>query len=155
MVCLGNICRSPLAQGILEDICRQKYLNWEIDSCGTSGHHHGEPPDPRSIHIARKNGLDITTQRARPFRSYDLEYYDYILVMDRQNLRDVLRHAQNQEEKGKIKMIMEFVRPGSPDNVPDPYYDNDGFEQVFDMLHQACLKFTEHVTLSSKNTSHA
>jgi protein-tyrosine phosphatase len=137
MVCLGNICRSPLAEGILKHKIRKKGLDWHIDSAGTGGWHAGELPDRRSIAIARKNGIDITDQRARKFRAADLDNFDLILTMDYANYLDVKRLAKTPQQEEKIKLIMNFNSPNSDEEVPDPYYD-DRFELVFEMLDRAC-----------------
>ncbi len=137
MVCLGNICRSPLAEGILKAKVREHGLDWQVDSAGTSSWHVGELPDPRSIATARKHGIDITDQRARQLRPEDLDEYDLILAMDRSNLHDILRLARNDEQRRKVRLIMEFADPDNAQDVPDPYWDDDGFEQVFHMLERA------------------
>lgn len=138
MVCLGNICRSPLAEGILKEKIKEKRLNWKVDSAGTGSWHIGELPDPRSVATARKNGINITDQRARQFRSSDLDEFDLILVMDRMNYRDVLRFAKTDDQRAKVRMIMDFVHPESNASVPDPYWDDEGFDQVYQMLKNAC-----------------
>ena len=137
MVCLGNICRSPLAEGILKSkLDSEKY---EVQSAGTGGWHVGSLPDPRSIAIAKKHGLDITDQRGRKFSAYDFETYDYIFVMDNSNFRDVTQLAQNDSEKEKVKLILNELFPCENVDVPDPYYGGDtGFEQVYQMLDEAC-----------------
>ncbi len=137
MVCLGNICRSPLAEGILKAKAAAYGLDWQVDSAGTSSWHVGELPDKRSIATARQHGIDITDQRARQLRPADLDTYDLILAMDRNNLRDILRLAQNERQRQKVRLVMEFVDPNQPSDVPDPYWDDDGFEQVYQMLEQA------------------
>ena len=137
MICLGNICRSPLAEGILKHKIKKKGLDWHIDSAGTGGWHSGELPDRRSIAIARKNGIDITDQRARKFHPADLDNFDLILTMDYANYLDIKRHAKTPEQEDKIKMIMNFSSPNGDEVVPDPYYD-DRFELVFEMLDKAC-----------------
>lgn len=138
MVCLGNICRSPLAEGILKTKIKAKRLPWKVDSAGTGSWHVGELPDPRSVATARKNGINITDQRARQFRSADLDEFDLILTMDHSNYRDVLRFATNDEQRAKIQMIMNFVYPNNNMDVPDPYWDDEGFDKVFQMLETAC-----------------
>lgn len=143
MVCLGNICRSPLAEGILKHKVRQNGFDWTVDSAGTGFWHTGELPDRRSIAVARKYGIDITNQRARQFRPDDFDRFDRILVMDTQNRRDVLRHARNDEHRAKVQLILDYLYPGQEENVPDPYYDDDGFEEVFRMLDAACDKLLE------------
>jgi protein-tyrosine phosphatase len=138
MVCLGNICRSPLAEGILKHKAKQLNLHWEIDSAGTSGWHAGNLPDSRSIDIAKKYGIDITDQRSRQFSPYDIEYFDVIYAMDTSNFRDIKLHAHNEQERNKIKLILNESMPNQNRSVPDPYYDDNGFEEVFEMLSKAC-----------------
>ena len=140
MVCLGNICRSPLAEGILKDKVRRRKLNWEVDSAGTGYWHVGEGPDPRSVAIARQNGIDIRDQRARQLLAKDLEEYDLIFAMDTQNYQQIRRMASDSRQEGKIHLIMDLVHPGAGYSVPDPYYDDHGFEGVFQMLDDACEK---------------
>lgn len=138
MVCLGNICRSPLAEGILKHKARQHDLAWEIDSAGTGAWHIGQLPDQRSIAKAREYGINITDQRARQLKPEDLSYFDLILTMDESNHRNALHLANSKEEEAKVKMIMDYVSPGERIDVPDPYWDDDGFEQVYQMLDRAC-----------------
>ncbi len=137
MVCLGNICRSPLAEGILKHKIREKGLDWYVDSAGTGGWHAGELPDRRSIKVAQKFGIDITDQRARQFKTADLDSFDVILAMDGANLKDLKYYAKHPEQKEKIQLIMNFARPQSDEEVPDPYYDNR-FQLVYDLLDEAC-----------------
>ena len=136
MVCLGNICRSPLAEGIL----RSKVdPNIHIDSAGTGGYHVGELPDRRSIAVAQKNGLDITDQRCRKFTADDFDQFDLIYVMDRYNYDDVLALARHNADSAKVKMILDELFPGEYVDVPDPYYGGDrGFDNVYMMLEKAC-----------------
>jgi protein-tyrosine phosphatase len=148
MVCLGNICRSPLAEGIMKHKLQQQGLNWEVDSAGTGAWHIGELPDPRSISTARKNGIDITDQRARQFKTHDLTAFDLILTMDASNHSNVLRLATNPDQEDKVKMIMNFVEPEGNQSVPDPYWDDNGFDQVFAMLDEACDRIIEAFHLS-------
>ncbi|MCB0595070.1 MAG: low molecular weight phosphotyrosine protein phosphatase [Lewinellaceae bacterium] len=143
MVCLGNICRSPLAEGILKNKLLERGLDWTVDSAGTGFWHIGEPPDPRSVSTAKKYGLDISRQRARQIRPADLKEYDLILAMDSSNYQDILRLADNGQQKSKVEMILNYVDPGSNRNVPDPYWNDDGFDQVFRMLEEACDKVIE------------
>lgn len=142
MVCLGNICRSPLAEGILKEKVRKHKLDWQVDSAGTGGWHIGSLPDNRSIQVAKKFGIDITDQRARKIRSTDFEEFDVIFAMDTSNYNDLCRYALA-EEREKIKLIMEESKPGSKVSVPDPYWDDNGFEQVFKMLDEACEQIIE------------
>ena len=145
MVCLGNICRSPLAEGIMKHKAGQAGLDWFVDSAGTGFWHVGELPDPRSIATARQYGIDLTDQRARQFRAADFERFDRIFVMDTQNLRDVLRLAGRDEHRTKVELILDQTHPGQNRSVPDPYYDDDGFEEVFQMLDRACEQFIRSV----------
>lgn len=143
MVCLGNICRSPLAEGILQTKVQSQGLDWEVDSAGTGAWHVGELPDPRSVQVARENGIDITYQRARQFQVQDLDNYDLIFAMDQSNLANILRKAHTSAQEKKVHLIMNQVDPNANISVPDPYYDDDGFEQVFAMLDQACDRIIE------------
>lgn len=141
MVCLGNICRSPLAEGILKSKVDDSVI---VESAGTGGWHAGETPDPRSIAIARENGIDITDQRARKFSPRDLDTYDYIYAMDNSNYRDILSHAKHTHQAKKVKLILNEVYSGENLSVPDPYYGGEGgFKRVFDMLDAACNKIVE------------
>ena len=137
MVCLGNICRSPLAEGILRSkVDTQRVL---VDSAGTGGWHVGELPDPRSIEVARDNFIDITYQRCRKFSHADFEAFDRIYVMDRSNLSDVMVLARHEEDRRKVKLILDELYPGEGIEVPDPYYGGSGgFDRVFRMLDEAC-----------------
>ena len=139
MVCLGNICRSPLAEGILRSKVDPNKVT--VDSAGTGGWHVGEQPDPRSIEVARKYGLDITYQRGRKFSTYDFETYDHIFVMDNSNYRDVTSLAKNEAEIAKVQLILDEIFPNENVDVPDPYYGGAfGFENVYKMLDEACDK---------------
>ena len=136
MVCLGNICRSPLAEGIMRSKLSEDFI---VDSAGTGGWHAGQQPDKRSISTAKNRGLDITNQRARQFKKSDFDTFDHIFVMDNSNYKDVLALAPNEEAKSKVKLILNEIFPNENVDVPDPYYGGqDGFENVFDMLDQAC-----------------
>ncbi|MCC6282227.1 MAG: low molecular weight phosphotyrosine protein phosphatase [Saprospiraceae bacterium] len=141
MVCLGNICRSPLAEGIMKQKAVENGLEWAVDSAGTGSWHMGQLPDRRSIAIARKKGIDISDQRARQFQTIDFERFDIIFVMDTQNQSDVLRLASNEKDREKVALILDQTYPGQRKSVPDPYYDDNGFEEVFDLLDQACSVF--------------
>lgn len=132
MVCLGNICRSPLAHGIMEHLAKEEGLNWEVDSAGTGNWHVGEGPDRRSTRTAREHGIDISSQVCRQFRTRDFDYYDHIFVMDKANLSDVLAKARNKEDEKKVKLLL------GEQVVPDPYYDDALFEPVFNMIEKGC-----------------
>ena len=137
MVCLGNICRSPLAEGILKlKVDSQKYF---IDSAGTGSYHIGSLPDSRSIAVARKYNLDITNQRCRQFKVSDFDEFDIIYVMDNSNRRDVLALARDENDKAKVRMILNEIFPNENVDVPDPYLGGDqGFEKVYKLLEEAC-----------------
>lgn len=137
MVCLGNICRSPLAHGILErKIAENALLGWKVDSAGTSGWHNGEAPDNRAIQVALKNGFDISGQISRKITVQDFNDYDLILTMDTSNYNDVLRLCTNDTQRNKVRLIMNYLHPDKNISVPDPYY-NDRFDEVVTMLDQA------------------
>lgn len=137
MVCLGNICRSPLAEGILRSKVNPD--NVFVDSAGTAAYHVGELPDSRSIDVARKYGIDLTYQRARKFTAKDFAKFDKIYAMDEHNYRNILSLAQNKEEAKKVKMILNEINPQQNLSVPDPYYGGEqGFENVYQMLDEAC-----------------
>ena len=137
MVCLGNICRSPLAEGILASkLPKDKFT---VDSAGTANYHTGRAPDNRSILTAKKNGLDISNQKARQFSSHDLETFDYIFVMDLSNYQNVIKLAQNENQKAKVELILNYLFPGDNVDVPDPYYGlQNGFDMIYEMLDKAC-----------------
>jgi protein-tyrosine phosphatase len=137
MVCLGNICRSPLAEGILESKLPSNLFT--VDSAGTGNWHVGNKPDDRSIAVAKKHGIDITHQRGKHFQKTDFENYDYIYVMDNSNYSDVIDLANNDEQKNKVNLILNELFPGENVDVPDPYYGiQHGFDTVYAMLDEAC-----------------
>ncbi len=144
MVCLGNICRSPLAEGILKHKARQRGLDWWVDSAGTGGWHVGELPDQRSIDVARRFGIDITDQRARQVRPEDFERFDLIFAMDRQNLQHLQQMTSRPEHLQKIRFLLDVLYPGQEREVPDPYYGGpEGFVQVFRLVEAACERLLE------------
>lgn len=132
MVCLGNICRSPLAEGIMQHLADEQGLDWQVDSAGTGSWHVGEGPDRRSVRTARNNGIDISNQVCRQFRRKDFSDFDHIFVMDKYNLSDVLAMAPDEEAAAKVKLLL-----GNRE-VPDPYYDDSQFEPVFNLVEQGC-----------------
>ena len=152
MVCLGNICRSPLAEGILRHKLKQRNLDVEVDSAGTAAYHTGEPPDLRSIETALKHGIDIRRQRARKFNSQDFKRFDRIYAMDRSNYADLLARATEPADQEKVDLILNLVKPGINAEVPDPYYGGrDGFSKVFQMLDQACGILVEEIAEKVKS----
>ena len=137
MVCLGNICRSPLAEGILKSKVNPE--EFFVDSAGTSNYHVDDCPDPRSIAIAREKNLDITSQRGRQFSVNDFDNFDRIYVMDMSNYYDVTSLARNEADRKKVSLILNEVFPGENVEVPDPYHGGaDGFSKVYEMLDEAC-----------------
>ncbi len=143
MVCLGNICRSPLAEGILQKKALLAGLDWQIESAGTYGGHAGDIPDRRSIKIANEYNVNISNQRSRKFRGYDLEEFDIIYAMDSSNKRDILAFTKTEDEKEKVILIMDELLPNDNIQVPDPYYGEYGFENVYKMLDNVCDKIIE------------
>ena len=137
MVCLGNICRSPLAEGILAS--KLPHDSFVVDSAATSDHHFGEYPDSRSVNIARHNGIDICQQKSRPFTTQDFNDFDIIYAMDKSNLSNILDLAKTEADRQKVSLILNESFPNQNKEVPDPYYDSDkGFETVFNLLNDAC-----------------
>ena len=136
MVCLGNICRSPLAEGILKSKVDKNKIY--VDSAGTAGWHSGNLPDERSIEVARLHQIDISSQKSRKFKIVDFDNFDYIFVMDQSNYQDVLALARNNNDEQKVHLILESSESMLKD-VPDPYYGgDDDFEYVYQMLNEAC-----------------
>ena len=135
MVCLGNICRSPLAEGILASKLPENFI---VDSAGTGSWHVGHSPDKRSIAVAQKNGLCIDGQKGRQFKTTDFDEFDYIYVMDSSNYRDVIQLAKTPEHKNKVHLILNELFPDENVDVPDPYYGTaNGFDSVYQMLDEA------------------
>lgn len=136
MVCLGNICRSPLAEGILKSKLPKSFI---VDSAGTTNYHTGSTPDKRSIAVAKKYGLDISKMKGRQFTVSDFDTFDIIYAMDNSNYHYILKLARSQTDKHKVKLILNEVYPNKDYDVPDPYYGGDsGFENVYTMLDEAC-----------------
>jgi low molecular weight protein-tyrosine phosphatase len=149
MVCLGNICRSPLAEGILASkLPKDKF---RIDSAGTGNYHSGKQPDQRSINIANKRGLDISLQRARQFKAEDFTIYDHIYVMDHSNFRDVMLLAPNDDAAKKVSYLLDALFPGENVDVPDPYFGlENGFETVYEMIDESCTLIAQKLLKEAK-----
>ncbi len=145
-VCLGNICRSPLGEGILKKLVADAghAENFEIESCGTGSWHVGGLPDPGSIKVAAKHGIDLTEQRARQLAVSDLEKFDYILAMDQHNLKNIQKLG---DVRGKLQLLREFDPLISKDlNVPDPYgLTGDSFQEVYDIVERSCEVFIKTI----------
>ena len=144
MVCLGNICRSPMAEGLLASKLPKD--RFTVDSAGTGNWHVGKQPDQRSIDTARRNGLDITGQRCRVFSTSDFDEFDYIFVMDNTNYKDVIALARNNDDRSKVSMILDVLFPGERVDVPDPYFGlANGFDNVYKMLDEACSAIAKNL----------
>lgn len=147
-VCLGNICRSPSAEGVFRRLLaeRKPDVAMSVDSAGTADYHIGKSPDPRACAAAAERGIDITTLRARQVAPEDFDRFDYILAMDGSNLADLLRQCP-EAHRGKVQRLATYARHHNVEDVPDPYYgEDDGFEYVLDLLEDACEGLLNHVT---------
>ncbi len=144
MVCLGNICRSPLAEGILKEKVRQAGLNWIVESAGTNHYHTGEAPHPLSQKVALINGIDISDQRARSFIREDIHQYDRIYALAGDVLKDIRKIAGNDFDAQKVELLLNEQFPQENRDVPDPYYGaEDGYHQVFAMIDEVCATILE------------
>ena len=147
LVCMGNICRSPTAEGVLRHFIKINGLGdkVEVDSAGTHGYHVGEAPDQRTQRAASARGYNLSQLRARKVARQDLDYFDLILAMDKSNLDNLQRMAMP-EQQGKIKLFMDFARNFDDDEVPDPYYGlGHGFDLVLDMVEDASQGLVENI----------
>ncbi|MVN90451.1 low molecular weight protein-tyrosine-phosphatase [Mucilaginibacter aquatilis] len=137
MICLGNICRSPLAEGIMQHLVQQRGLDWTVDSAGTGSWHVGQCPDYRSVRVAKSYGVDISKQVCRQFNVSDFDTFDLLLAMDKNNLNDVLSLARNDLDKAKVRLLL------NKQEVPDPYYDDNSFDPVYKLVEDGCKKIIE------------
>jgi protein-tyrosine phosphatase len=139
MVCLGNICRSPLAEGILKHKAKQAGLDWQVDSAGTNGYHVGEPPHHLSQKVAKLNGIDICDQKARRFVKEDFERYDKIYAMADDVIDDIRRIAKDKYDASKVDLFMNELHPGKNRSVPDPWYGPEtGYYEVYKLINETC-----------------
>lgn len=146
MVCLGNICRSPLAWGIMKQKVEDRKLDAIVDSAGTSAFHIGDRADKRAKKTAENHGIDISAHRGKQFVTEDFDNYDKIFVMDESNYMEVISLSRNQEDRKKVDFILNQIGGKKNDIVPDPYYGaEDGFEQVFSLLDMACDKIADSI----------
>jgi protein-tyrosine phosphatase len=144
MVCLGNICRSPLAEGILQQKAFNAGLKWSVESAGTNGYHTGESPHPLSQKVAKLNGIDISLQRARDFVETDFETYDKIYALAGDVLSDIRHIARKKFDPAKIDLLMNELYPGKNIDVPDPWYGPEaGYHQVYQMIEKVCDRIIE------------
>jgi len=147
MVCLGNICRSPLAEGILKDKAKKAGLNWQIDSAGTNGYHTGEPPHQLSQKVAKMNGIDICDQRARQFVKEDFDHYDKIYAMADDVIEDMRRIARSHYDPSKVDLLLNELYPGKNMPVPDPWYGPEpGYHKVYELIDRACEQIIKKAT---------
>jgi protein-tyrosine phosphatase len=154
MVCLGNICRSPLAEGILQDKAFKAGLNWSIESAGTNRYHTGEAPHPLSQKVARQNGIDISQQKARTFMAADFDVYDKIYALADDVLDDIKRIAGKKFNADKADLLMNEFFPGENMDVPDPYYGpEEGYHEVYKMIEEACDKIIEKYSIPNSQYS--
>ncbi len=147
-ICTGNICRSPLAEGVFRHLVSQRGLanRLEIDSAGISGYHEGDPPDARSAAVARRRGIELTG-RSRPLKRNDLDHFDYVIIMDQENHAGVESVAGGATTSARVHYLREFDPEAGDDlAVPDPYYGGStGFERVQDMVERSCARLLDHI----------
>lgn len=155
MVCLGNICRSPLAEGILQDKALKAGLNWQVESAGTNGYHTGEPPHHLSIKVAAANGLDISNQRSRIFTASDLDNYDLVYAMAPDVLAEMKWIARTELDEQKVKLFLEESFPGEQKEVPDPWYGPEpGYHEVFEIINKNCDSIIKkYINKQQENTN--
>lgn len=154
MVCLGNICRSPLAEGILRHKITERGLNWHTDSAGTAGWHKGSPPHELSCKVAKENGIDISRQQSRPLVVEDFKRFDYIYVMDRSNYAHVKELAGENFDSEQVRLLLNEVYTGENREVPDPWsYGIDAYHDVFTMLDQACECLIQKLVSDNKKST--
>ena len=152
MVCLGNICRSPLAEGILQDKAFKAGLNWSIESAGTNQYHTGDAPHPLSQKVAKLNGIDISNQRARRFVAEDFEIYDKIYALAGDVVDDMRRIAKKKMDETKVDLLMNELYPGMNMDVPDPYYGAEpGYHEVYKMIDKVCDAIIDKYSSVSAN----
>lgn len=148
MVCLGNICRSPLAEGIMRKKMVENFIAGEVDSCGFESFHIGNTPDQRAIQVAHQHGIDISDHRGKIFMKSYFDTFDKIFVMDANNFRDVANVARNSDDMEKVDYIMNMVFPDSNKAVPDPYYGSQAdFTETYNLLDAATDKIIEAIKM--------
>jgi len=154
MVCLGNICRSPLAEGILQQKAIEAGLDWKVESAGTNSYHIGDPPHPLSQKVATMNGIDISSQRARRFAAEDMETYDKIYALAADVLDDIRSISKNKFDSSKAGLLMNELHPGKDQDVPDPYYGSEkGYHEVYDMIDEVCNVIIEKYSVHNSQYS--
>lgn len=154
MVCLGNICRSPLAEGILQDKALKAGLNWQVESAGTNGYHTGEPPHHFSIKVASENGIDISRQRSRRFIAADFDEYDILYAMADDVLDDMRRIGKNKFDANKVSLFLEASFPGEERDVPDPWSGPEKhYHEVFAIINNNCESIIRKYTKQEQETT--
>lgn len=139
MVCLGNICRSPMAEGIMRGKIEKFNLKAKVDSCGTANYHVGQTPDKRAIQTLKRYDIDISQHIGRQFSVSDFDHFDLIFAMDHQNYADIIAKARNKTDKMKVRSLMDEIYPEQGKIVPDPYFGSiDGFEETYALVEKAC-----------------
>jgi protein-tyrosine phosphatase len=150
MVCLGNICRSPLAEGILTQKAKKQNLNWKIESAGTNGFHNGEAPHKLSQKVAMKHGVDICRQISRKFVAEDFDRFDKIYVMAADVLKDVKRIAGSKFNANKIDYFLNELNKGKNEDVPDPWFGGeDGYDEVYELIEKTCEAIVRKLRVTS------
>jgi protein-tyrosine phosphatase len=154
MVCLGNICRSPLAEGILQHKAFAAGLSWSVESAGTNSYHTGEPPHPLSQKVAKLNGIDISKQRARRFTAEDFEVYDKIYALAGDVMNEMKRISKNKFDQSKAELFMNELYPGKDMDVPDPWYGPEpGYHEVYKMIDKVCERIIEKYSITNSQYS--
>ncbi len=154
MVCLGNICRSPLAEGILEQKIKAAGLDWTVESAGTNGYHNGEAPHHLSQKVAKLNGIDISCQVSRQFVAADFDRFDKIYVLAGDVMDEIKRIAKNKFDANKADWLMNELHPGKNEDVPDPWYGAEpGYHDVYKMIDKACDKIIENNAVTAAETT--
>lgn len=146
-VCLGNICRSPMAEGIMRERATKKGFDWKFDSAGTSAWHIGEKPDQRGINVCKRYDIDISSHRARQFQMQDFNEFDLIFAMDKSNFSNLRSLTNNTQYRDKIKLFSNYIDQENNKDIPDPYYDGK-FQNVFEMIDKVSETFIEKINLN-------
>lgn len=148
MVCLGNICRSPIAEGILQHKCKKYGISWHVDSAGTNGYHNGEPPHHTSQLVSKLNGVDISDQRSRTFKADDFDHFDLIIPMAADVMQEMKYITRDKYDPGKVKLLLDYSFPDEHMDVPDPWGRSEAaFHEVFDLINEACeAMITKHTS---------
>lgn len=145
-LCYGNKCRSPLAEGLLKHILKLNNIEAEVDSAGFEAFNINDYPEDRAINAARKNGIDISSNRVRLFSQYDFDHFDKIYVMDTLSYNNAMDFARNDEDRAKVEYLLNLLKPGRNESVPNPIYQQkDAIDETFDLLHLACKKIADEV----------